>query len=35
MPYSVTQSVEHGIERIVYTPDVRRFATPIILQHGM
>lgn len=33
--YSVHHSVEDGIERIVYTPAVRRFATPILLQHGM
>ena len=35
MPYSVSESVEDGIERIVYTPHERRFATPIVLQHGM
>lgn len=28
-------SVEDGIERIVYRPKHRRFATPIIMQHGM
>jgi pimeloyl-ACP methyl ester carboxylesterase len=35
MHYSVSTSVEGGIERIVYTPRERRFATPIVFQHGM
>lgn len=28
-------TIEDGIERIVYTPKQRRFATPLVLQHGM
>ncbi len=35
MTYHVTYSISDGIERIVYTPDQRRFATPIVMQHGM
>jgi pimeloyl-ACP methyl ester carboxylesterase len=27
--------LEDGIERIVYTPKIRRFGTPIVMQHGM
>jgi len=33
--YTIHHSVEDGIERIVYTPTLRRFATPILMQHGM
>jgi pimeloyl-ACP methyl ester carboxylesterase len=33
--FEVSRSVENGIERIVYTPREKRFATPIIMQHGM
>ncbi|MBX0329222.1 alpha/beta hydrolase [Oscillochloris sp. ZM17-4] len=35
MPYRVTHTIQNGIERVVYTPEVRRFATPIVMQHGM
>jgi pimeloyl-ACP methyl ester carboxylesterase len=35
MSHHVTHTVEDGIERIVYTPDERRFETPILFQHGM
>lgn len=35
MSFRVTHTIEHGIERIVYTPEKRRFATPIVMQHGM
>jgi pimeloyl-ACP methyl ester carboxylesterase len=35
MPYTVSHTVEGGIERITYTPAERRFATPIVMQHGM
>ena len=28
-------TVEGGIERIIYTPVVRRLKTPLLLQHGM
>lgn len=31
----ITHSVEEGIERVVYQPAVRRFETPIVMQHGM
>jgi pimeloyl-ACP methyl ester carboxylesterase len=33
--YTITHSIEDGIERVVYTPHERRFETPIVLQHGM
>ena len=33
--YTVTHSIEDGIERIVYTPKVRQHATPILMAHGM
>ncbi|MCA9991420.1 MAG: alpha/beta fold hydrolase [Ardenticatenaceae bacterium] len=33
--FDVTHSIENGIERIVYRPRERRFATPLVLQHGM
>ena len=35
MPYTVSHTVRDGIERVVYTPRDRHFATPIVLQHGM
>jgi pimeloyl-ACP methyl ester carboxylesterase len=35
MSYSVSETVEDGIERIVYTPAVRRFDIPLVFQHGM
>ncbi|NTV65738.1 MAG: alpha/beta hydrolase, partial [Oscillochloris sp.] len=35
MAYHVTHTVEDGIERVVYTPEKRRFQTPIVMQHGM
>lgn len=35
MSYRVSHTVENGIERVVYTPEKRRFETPIVLQHGM
>jgi pimeloyl-ACP methyl ester carboxylesterase len=35
MPYTVRHVVEDGIERVTYTPRERRFATPILFQHGM
>ena len=35
MTHHVTRTVEDGIERIVYTPENRRFETPIVMQHGM
>ncbi|MFZ6031334.1 MAG: alpha/beta hydrolase [Chloroflexota bacterium] len=33
--YTLIHVVEDGIERITYTPNVRRFETPILMQHGM
>lgn len=33
--YQVTHSIENGIERITYTPAIRRFETPLLFQHGM
>ncbi len=33
--YTVTHTVEDGIERIHYLPHKRRFETPILMQHGM
>lgn len=33
--YEITHTITDGIERIVYTPHEKRFATPIIMQHGM
>jgi len=33
--YTMRHTVEDGIERIVYTPQQRRHATPILMQHGM
>jgi hypothetical protein len=35
MSYRVSHTIQDGIERVVYTPHARRFATPIVLQHGM
>lgn len=35
MSYTITHTVEDGIERIVYRPEQRRFETPIVMQHGM
>ncbi len=32
---TISQTIEEGIERIVYTPDEKRFKTPIVMQHGM
>jgi len=34
-PYTITRTLERGIERITYTPAARRFETPILMQHGM
>ncbi len=33
--YTMTHTIEDGIERIVYVPKQRRFETPILMQHGM
>ena len=33
--YTKSHTVEGGIERIVYLPKRRRFATPLVMQHGM
>lgn len=33
--FTVRHSIIDGIERIVYSPKVRRFETPIVMQHGM
>lgn len=33
--YTVSHTVEDGIERVVYKPRNRRFRTPILMQHGM
>jgi pimeloyl-ACP methyl ester carboxylesterase len=33
--YVMRHTVEDGIERIVYTPKVRKHVTPILMQHGM
>jgi len=33
--YTITHTVKDGIERIVYMPEVKRFKTPILMQHGM
>jgi len=33
--YTITHTVQDGIERIVYRPEVKRFETPILMQHGM
>jgi pimeloyl-ACP methyl ester carboxylesterase len=34
-PFTVSRTLENGIERIVYQPRQRRFQTPILMQHGM
>ena len=33
--FSIQHSLGNGIERITYTPQQRRFETPILMQHGM
>ncbi len=33
--YTVTHSLEDGIERITYTPQERKHETPILMAHGM
>jgi pimeloyl-ACP methyl ester carboxylesterase len=33
--YSITHSIEDGIERIVYVPQKRSHKTPILMAHGM
>ena len=33
--YTVSHTVEDGIERVAYEPKNRRFETPILMQHGM
>jgi pimeloyl-ACP methyl ester carboxylesterase len=33
--YAMRHTIEDGIERILYTPQRRRHATPILMQHGM
>lgn len=33
--YTVSHSIENGIERVIYTPLRRRFQTPLFFQHGM
>ena len=33
--YTVSHTVEDGIERVAYEPKDRRFETPILMQHGM
>ncbi|HSB02133.1 MAG TPA: alpha/beta fold hydrolase [Anaerolineales bacterium] len=33
--FSIQHSIDNGIERITYFPRLRRFKTPILLQHGM
>jgi len=35
MTYTITHTVQDGIERIVYRPEVKRFETHILMQHGM
>jgi hypothetical protein len=35
MTYTIAHTVQDGIERIVYRPEVKRFETPILMQHGM
>jgi hypothetical protein len=32
MTYTVSHTVQNGIERIVYSPEVKRFETPILMQ---
>jgi pimeloyl-ACP methyl ester carboxylesterase len=33
--YTISHTIEDGIERIVYTPKVRQHETPILMAHGM
>jgi hypothetical protein len=33
--FTVSRTLENGIERIVYHPRQRRFQTPLLMQHGM
>lgn len=33
--YTVSHTIENGIERVVYSPKQRKFDTPIVMQHGM
>lgn len=35
MTYQIAKTVENGIERITYTPEERRYETPILMLHGM
>jgi len=35
MPPEFSHTVESGIERIVCTPEARRFETPILMQHAI
>jgi pimeloyl-ACP methyl ester carboxylesterase len=35
MTYTISHTFQDGIERIVYMPQVKRFETPILMQHGM
>lgn len=35
MSYTISHTVQDGIERIVYLPEGKRFETPILMQHGM
>jgi pimeloyl-ACP methyl ester carboxylesterase len=33
--YTIRRVIENGIERVSYLPAVRRFETPLLMQHGM
>ncbi len=33
--YQITREIHNDIERITYTPDQPRYATPLLFQHGM
>lgn len=35
MTYTISHTVQDGIERIVYSPEVKHFETPVLMQHGM
>lgn len=35
MTHTIAHTVQDGIERIIYRPEVKRFETPILMQHGM
>ena len=35
MTYTISHTVQEGIERIVYSPEVKHFETPVLMQHGM